>query len=369
MCSIDRQRLVLIHSVDKHRSSTEGGVRMKHRSTGRIVTVLLTVAAATAGFAPSAAAAAPYEFAGPVFGLAAGPGDVLFAADSGAGVVRLQNGEGQLVVDLPRVTDIAPVRPGRMWAIGGGKLYRVVHEKPHFLAGLGKFERTVNPDGKEINPNPFDVAALGSKRVLIADAGANTLLIANQRGGVDWIATLPEELVPTDNIKSLSGCPDGPDDVCGLPDEIPAQAVSTSVAIGPDGAYYLTELKGFPAPLGMSRIWRIEPGTRHEHCDADAVDSPCTVVADGFTSIVDLNFGSDGTAYVVELDEASWFAVEVVTDAMVGGTVNTCDSTTWTCTEAATDLTQPMAVALNESGAFVVVSALIPGETAVVPLA
>ena len=342
---------------------------MMHRSSGRIVTIVLTVAAVTAGFAPSAAAATPYAFAGPVFGLAAGPGDVLFAADGGAGVVRLQAGEGQLVVDLPGVTDIAPVRPGRMWAIAGKKLFKVVQGRTHFLAGLGKFERLVNPDEGEIDSNPFDVATLGTKRVLIADAGANALLVANQRGGVDWIATLPDELVPTDNAKTLSGCPDGPADVCGLPDEIPGQAVAKSVAIGPDGAYYVTELKGFPAPLGMSRIWRIEPGTRHEHCDADAVDSPCTVVADGFTSIVDLNFGSDGTAYVVELDEASWFAVEVVTDAMVGGTVDTCDSTTWTCTEAATDLTIPMAIAINDSGPFVVVSALVPGETAVVPLA
>jgi hypothetical protein len=342
---------------------------MTHRSPGRIVTILLTVAAATAGFAPSAAAAAPYEFAGPVFGLAAGPGDVLFAADSGAGVVRIQAGVGELVVDLPGVTDVAPVRPGRMWAIAGKKLYRVVQGRHHFLAGLGKFERIVNPDEGEIDSNPFDVTALGTHRVLIADAGANAVLVGNRRGGVDWVATLPDELVSTDNVKAISGCPDGPADVCDLPDELPAQGVATSVAIGPDGAYYVTELKGFPAPLDESRIWRIEPGTRHEHCDADAVDSPCTVVADGFTSIVDLTFGSDGTAYVVELDEASWFAVEVATDAAVGGTVDSCDSTTWLCTEAATALTQPMAIAVNESGPFVVVSALIPGETEVVPLA
>jgi len=344
---------------------------MTHRSPGRIVAVLLVTAAATMGFAPSAAAAAPYTFAGPVFGLAAGPGDVLFAADSGAGVVRLQGGEGQLVVQLPRVTDVAPVRPGRMWAIAGRKLYKVVHGTPHFLAGLGKFERIVNPDGGEIDSNPFDVAALGSRRVLIADAAANALLVSNLRGGVDWVATLPEQIVSTDNAKTLAGCPDAPPelaDICDLPDEIPAQAVSTSVAVGPDGAYYVTELKGFPAPLGESRIWRIEPGTRHVHCEADVADSPCTVVADGFTSIVDITFGSDGTAYVVELDEASWFAVEVVPDAMVGGTVDTCDSTTWTCTEEATALTIPMAVAVNESGPFVVVSALIPGETEVVPL-
>ena len=131
---------------------------MKHRSSGRIVTVLLLVAAVTAGFAPSATAGAAYEFAGPVFGLAAGPGDVLFAADAGAGVVRFKDGEGQLIADLPRVTDVAPVRPGWMWAIAGRKLFKVVHGTPRFLVGLGKFERIVNPDGGEVDSNPFDVA-------------------------------------------------------------------------------------------------------------------------------------------------------------------------------------------------------------------
>jgi hypothetical protein len=342
---------------------------MTRRSPGRIVVILLTVAAAIAALGQPAVAGAGYPFAGPVFGLAAGSGDVLFAADAGAGIVRLQGGAGRLAVKLPGVTDIAPVRPGRMWAIAGRKLFKVVHGRLHLMAGLGKFERIVNPDGGEIDSNPFDVTALGTKRALIADAGANAVLIANLRGGVNWVATLPDELVPTDNVKTLVGCPAGPADICGLPDEIPAQGVATSVAIGPDGAYYVSELKGFPAPLGMSRIWRIEPGARHVHCDADAVGSPCTLVADGFTSIVDLTFGPDGTAYVTELDEASWFAVEVATDGMVGGTVNTCDPTTWTCTEEATGLTMPMAVAINDDGAFVVVSALVPGETEVVPLA
>lgn len=343
---------------------------MTRRSPARIMVILLTVAAATAALAQPAVAGAGYPFAGPVFGLAAGPGDVLFAADAGAGIVRLQGSEGELVVDLPRVTDIAPVKTGRMWAIAGRKLFNVntAHGRAHFIAGLGKFERIVNPDGGEVDSNPFDVTTLGTKRALIADAGANAVLVANLRGGVNWIATLPDELVPTDNVKTLSGCPAGPAEICDLPDEIPAQGVATSVAIGPDGAYYVSELKGFPAPRGMSRIWRIEPDARHVHCDPDVTDGPCTLVADGFTSIVDLTFGPDGTAYVVELDEASWFAVEVATDGMEGGTVNTCDPTTWVCTEAATGLTMPMAVAHNDAGSFVVVSALIPGETAVVPL-
>jgi hypothetical protein len=349
---------------------------MTYRSPVRIMAVLFTVAAAVTGFAPFASAtSAPYQFTTPVFGLAAGSGSVLFAADSGAGIVRLQGDEGRLAVELPAVTDVAPLRPGRMWAVtstgGNKKLYRVVRGTPHEVANLGRYEKTVNPDEGAIDSNPFDLAALGGRRVLIADAAANALLIANRRGGVNWVATLPDELVSTDNAKTLAGCPDAPPelaDICDLPDEIPAQPVSTSVAVGPDGAYYVTELKGFPAPVGESRIWRIEPGTRHVHCDADATDSPCTVVADGFTSIVDITFGPDGTAYVVELDEASWFAVEVAPDAMAGGTVDTCDSTTWVCTEEATDLTMPMAVAVNASGPFAVVSALIPGAAEVIPL-
>jgi hypothetical protein len=318
--------------------------------------------------------AAPPDFATPVFGLAAGSGSVLFAADSGAGIWRIKGDDSRLAVELPGTTDAAPVRAGRMWGLSSGpgnkKLWWIVGHTPHEVANLGRYEKKVNPDGGEIDSNPFDLAKLGAKRVLIADAAANAVLVANGRGKVNWVATLPDEVVSTENVKSLADCPNPPPelaDVCDLPDEIPAQAVSTSVAVGPDGAYYVTELKGFPAPLGESRIWRIEPGTRHVHCDPEATDSPCTVVADGFTSIVDLSFDAEGTARVVELDEASWAAVEIVPDKMVGGTVNTCDAT-WTCTEEATDLTMPMAVATNAAGTFVVVSALIPGAAEVMAL-
>lgn len=112
--------------------------------------------------------------------------------------------------------------------------------------------------------NPFDLAALGGGEVLIADAAANALLIANRQGELDWVATLPPELVSTAHAKELAGCPDAPPElaeICEAPDQIPAEAVSTSVAVGPDGAYYVTELKGIPATPGESRVWRIEPGT------------------------------------------------------------------------------------------------------------
>ncbi len=348
---------------------------MSSRKSSRWAVVISAVVLTVAVLAPSASAVPAYDFATPVFGLAA-RGDVLLVADAGAGVVRLNADEGKLVVDLPGVTDVAPLSNGRMWAVTSAnhnrKLYRIANKTPKVIANLGAFERKVNPDEGAVDSNPFDLANLGGGQVLVADAAANALLIANGDGEVDWVATLPDEVVSTDNAKDLAGCPDPPPDladICDLPAEIPAQAVTTSVAVGPDGAYYLTELKGFPAPLGQSRIWRIEPDARHVHCDAAAVNSPCSVVADGFTSIVDLSFGPDGTAHVVEIDEASWAAVEIVPAAMVGGTVNACDSTTWSCTEEATDLQIPIAVALNESGvAFVAVSALVPGEAEVIEL-
>jgi hypothetical protein len=55
---------------------------------------------------------------------------------------------------------------------------------------------------------------------------------------------------------------------------IPAQAVTPSVAIGPDGAYYIGELKGFPAPTGESRVWRIDPDAHHVHCQNPLAVTP-----------------------------------------------------------------------------------------------
>jgi hypothetical protein len=319
----------------------------------------------------------PVSNAGPVFGIGAGPGEQLLA-DAGQGIVRLRHLKTELVAALPGVTDVAVINPNVMLATTGGgadptsaKLWRVVKGQPSLLADLGAFEATVNPDGAEINPNPFDVQPLANGSALVADAGANALLIVDKNGAIDWIATLPSELVSTANIKSLFGCPAGPPDICGLPPMIPAQPVTPSVAIGPDGYYYVGELKGFPAPTDSSRVWRINPDARHVHCSDDpAVTPDCTVVADGFTSIIDVAFDRRGTMYVTELDEASWFAVEVLGNP-IGGTVNACTSSagTWTCAVLAPNLATPTGVASDATGrVYVTNHALQPGAAEVLTI-
>ncbi|MCI0618556.1 ScyD/ScyE family protein [bacterium] len=317
----------------------------------------------------------PYDYATPIFGLAAEPDGSLLVADNGAGIVELRKGEANLIAELPTVTDVSPIGRGKMFALTGigtadesQKLFKFSHGKVTEIADLFEFETNVNPDGGVIDSNPFDVEALSASKALVADAGGNDLLIVDKKGNVDWIATLPNELVSTQDIKNLVGCPDpvpGFEWVCGLPDMLPAQAVATSVAVGPDGAYYVGELKGFPAPRGESQIWRIEPGTLHAQCGSSPA---CTVVADGFTSIVDLNFAQDGILYVVEIDEASWAAVEFQIGAE-GGTVNSCDISTWTCTEFATGLQIPIATAADNHGTiFAAVSVLIPGLAEIIQL-
>ena len=342
---------------------------------GALATAL--IAAFTLPIAADSTLTRALSNAGPVFGITTGPGEVV-VADAGQGIVRLRHTKTELVTALPGVTDVDVINPNLMIATTGGgvdptsaKLWRIEKGKASVWADLGAFEATVNPDGAEINPNPFDVQALPDGSALVADAGANALLRVDPNGAIDWLVTLPNQLVSTANVKSLVGCPAGPPNICGLPAMIPAQPVTPSVAVGPDGAYYIGELKGFPAPTGASRVWRIDPTAHHVHCqNPPAVTPGCSVVASGFTSIIDVAFDRSGTMYVTELDEASWFAVEV-THTPIGGTVNACTQSggTWTCAPIEQNLTTPTGTASDATGrVYVTNHSLEPGAAEVLTI-
>jgi sugar lactone lactonase YvrE len=70
---------------------------------------------------------------------------------------------------------------------------------------------------------------------------------------------------------------------------IPMDPVPTSVAVGPDGAYYVGMLTGFPFPPGAASVYRVVPG-----------EEP-SVYASGFTNITGLGVAPDGTLYVLEM--------------------------------------------------------------------
>jgi hypothetical protein len=159
-----------------------------------------------------------------------------------------------------------------------GRLLRIKHHKVRKVADLWAFERDVNPDAAVGNPavdsNPVDVL-FDRGRFVVADAGGNAIDVVDHKGRVRNLAVFANRLVP-----NPFGGPD-----------IPMQAVPTSVVVGPDRQYYVSQLTGFPFPPGGANVFRVNPRT-----------GAVTVVASGFTNIMDLAFGRNGTLYVLEID-------------------------------------------------------------------
>jgi hypothetical protein len=162
-----------------------------------------------------------------------------------------------------------------------GRLLRLRrHGSPQSIADIWAFERDNNPDAAAGNPaidsNPVDVLFDG-RRFVIADAGGNAIDTVGRFGRVSNLAVFPNRVVP------------GPG---GSP--IPMQAVPTSVVHGPDHQYYVSQLTGFPFPVGGANIYRVDPRT-----------GAVSVFASGFTNLMDLAFGRDGTLYALEIDHDS----------------------------------------------------------------
>ncbi len=321
--------------------------------TKRLLSVLLVVAL----LGIPVVAGAVSGLAGPLFGLSTARNGDLLVADAGVGIETIRRDRVKSTIALPGVTDVSASGKHLLWAtVGAGEspeadtgqaLYRIWKGEPKLVVNLFEFEAAENPDGHDpFDSNPFDVQSLGSKAALVVDAGGNDLLKVKKNGEVKVLAVFPEEMVSTANIKELAGCPESEADFCGLPDEMPAQPVPTSVAIGPDGYYYVGELKGFPGPTGESNIWKIHPKASWAECGS----SPkCVKVFDGgFTSIIDLAFHK-GRLYVAEMDEQSWAAVEIFMGG-VGGTINSCSLKHQTCKVVAEDIPQLTAITFAKHG-------------------
>lgn len=311
---------------------------------------------------------------GPLFDLETAPNNDILVADASAGITDLY---GNVEAVLPGITSVSTVGRGNMWATTGATgdpttdsgqgLYRVHKNRTELVVNLFAFEEENDPDAAGVDSNPYAVVALNGNTALVVDSGGNDLLRIDKKGNIEVVAIFPDELVSTANIKSLLGCPGSQADLCGLPDMMPAQAVPTAVVIGPDGYYYVGELKGFPAPTGESNIWRISPDASGAMCGS----SPdCVKVFDGgFTSIVDMVFSKDGTLYVAEMDAQSWFAVEELGTG-AGGTIKACDPGTLNCEVVASGIPLLTAITIDKKGRlWATRNALLPGQAEVVEIA
>jgi hypothetical protein len=306
-------------------------------SLRRFIRVLVLAAIGGVALIPMVASADPAFYQGPIFEIASVPGGKLLVADSNQGIVNADTGD--LEVPLPGVSDLAARRGGGLWALAsdqdGGSLFRI---KPSGqiieVANLAEFEQEENPHPDLVESNPFDVADLGHGKALVADAAGNDLLRVNTRGDVKALAIFPSSLVPTAEAKQVAGCPNPPvpelQELCDAPAEVPAESVPTSVAVGPDGAYYVGELRGFPAGTGEARVWRVARNAKEADCGNT---SKCRVVLDGFTTIIDLQFGPDGRLYVAQLEDAGLPVFELAPDQALGGSVHACNLKSGDCEE------------------------------------
>ena len=99
----------------------------------------------------------------------------------------------------------------------------------------------------------------------MVDAGGNVLLRVAANGDITTLAEFPAR-----------------------EDGRSTDAVPNSVAVGPNGAYYVGELTGVPFAVGAAQVYRVVPGQAPE------------VAYSGFTTIIDLTFGPDGSLYVLQ---------------------------------------------------------------------
>jgi len=182
-----------------------------------------------------------------------GPNGIAFAP-SGAPVLTIGGGIDPTV----RTTDLAP---------GGINLARLL--LPGNAVDLGAYEALNNPAGGPLDTNPWHVAAIAGG-YLVTDSGGNSLLRVGNDGIVSTVASFA--------ARALGG-------------PFPTEPVPTGIAVGPDGAYYVSELTGFPFVPGAARIYRIAPG-----------GGAPTIFAAGFTMLTDVAFGADGSLYALEYD-------------------------------------------------------------------
>jgi hypothetical protein len=196
-------------------------------------------------------------------------------------------------------------------------------------------EVAANPDGTDVDSNPVGLVRQG-EGYLVADAGGNAVVRASHKGTFTTIAVLP-----SGSALAPPFVPPGT--------QIPTDAVPTSVVQGPDGAYYISQLTGFPFEKGDANIWRVVPG-----------QAP-TVYASGLTNLTDLAFAPDGSLY----------AVEIATEGLLNGPIGSLVKVTPGASEHETvagGLFAPYGVALRSGAAYVTTCSVCVGGGEVIQI-
>lgn len=209
--------------------------------------------------------------------------------------------------------------------------------RTRLIADIAKHEARRNPIHE---PDSNAVGFLRTRAgFFVADAGGNTVVKATRRGRIRTLAVLQDQMAVAPPFLDL---PPGT--------EIPAQAVPTSVAKGPDGAIYVSQLTGFPFEKGSAKIYRI---SRRGNV---------RVYASGLTNVTDLAFNKRGVLYAVQL------STEGLLTGPIGSLVRIPKGGGSTHSVVEGGLFAPYGVALRSGTAYVTTGSVAPGAGQVVAI-
>lgn len=170
------------------------------------------------------------------------------------------NSTGAIYISIGLASTAAERATGPTDAAGLGRLMRLGSIVAPDLAGFIESDA----GGSAASSNPFHLAAYEDGFV-VADAADNSVLFVDGAGSISRLASLPN---------ASNG----------------AQFVPTGVAVEPGtNRVFVGGLTGVPFDEGVASVYVLENG------------SP-TPFASGFTNIIDIEFGPDGTLYVLEYD-------------------------------------------------------------------
>ncbi len=226
------------------------------------------------------------------------------------------------------------------------------------LSDLTAYEETNDPDRRGADANPYGLTATSYQRWIAVDAGGNAILEIAASGVIRrYVSSYP--LLAPAPFSPPSCFADLPPEVqANFPPTgamIPADPVPTSVAVGPDGAYYVGLLAGFPFVPGTAAVYRVDPASGR-------FDPYVT----GLTHVIDVEFAPDGSLYILQLTNGGLLEAEVCDEPAPGSLLRYANGVT---SVLADDLMIPGGLAVDSYGsAYVTTFSVVPGAGGVVKI-